>query len=78
MGGMGDIFEMFGMGGGGRGKPSKPKKGKPVLHQVKATLKDLYLGKTTKIAVNRDRICSQCNGIGGKAGSVTTCGGCKG
>lgn len=70
MGGMGDIFDLFGMGGGGRQKQSGPKKGKPVLHQVKATLKDLYLGKSTKIAVNRDRICNKCNGVGGKAGSV--------
>jgi DnaJ family protein A protein 2 len=36
---------MFGMGGGGRGKPQGPKKAKPVLHPVKATLADLYLGK---------------------------------
>lgn len=76
---MSDIFEMFGMGGGGgRQKQSGPKKGKPVGHQVKATLKDLYLGKTTKIAVNRDRICSKCEGKGGKAGAVSTCSGCKG
>lgn len=66
-----DIFDLFtGMGGGGRGKPSGPKKGKPVGHQVKATLEDLYNGKTTKIAVNRDRICSKCNGKGGKEGAV--------
>ena len=78
-GGMSDIFEMFGMGGGGgRQKQSGPKKGKPVGHQVKVTLKDLYLGKTTKIAVNRDRICSKCEGKGGKAGAVSTCSGCKG
>lgn len=79
MGGMGDIFDLFGMGGGGgRQKQSGPKKGKPVAHQVKATLKDLYLGKTTKIAVNRDRICTKCDGLGGKAGAVQTCNGCKG
>ena len=79
-GGMGDIFDLFGMGGGGgRGhKESGPKKGKSVLHPVKATLADLYNGKTTKVAVNRDRICSKCNGIGGKAGAVQTCTGCKG
>ena len=68
---MGDIFDLFGMGGGGgRGKPSGPKKGKPVGHQVKATLEDLYNGKSTKIAVNRDRICTKCNGKGGKEGAV--------
>ena len=77
-GGMSDIFEMFSGMGGGRQKPSGPKKGKPVLHQVKATLEDLYNGKSSKLAVNRDRICSKCNGLGGKAGAVATCGACKG
>ena len=70
---------MFGMPGmGARGKPSGPKKGKSVLHPVKATLADLYNGKTTKVAVNRERICSKCNGLGGKAGAVKTCVTCKG
>jgi DnaJ family protein A protein 2 len=77
-GGMSDLFEMFGGMGGGRQQKAGPKKGKPVLHQVKATLEDLYNGKTSKLAVNRDRICSVCNGLGGKAGAVTTCTGCKG
>ncbi len=69
--GFGDIFDLFGMGGGGRGKQSGPKKGKSVLHAVKATLEDLYNGKVSKVAVNRERICSKCNGVGGKAGAVT-------
>lgn len=68
---------MFGMGGG-RGRQTGPKKGKSVLHPVKATLADLYNGKSTKVAVNRDRICTKCNGLGGKAGAVSTCGKCKG
>lgn len=36
------------------------------MHPVKATLEDLYNGKTTKIVVNRDKICVKCNGKGGK------------
>lgn len=48
------------------------------MHPVKATLADLYNGKTSKVVVNRDRICVKCNGLGGKAGAVATCGGCKG
>ena len=47
------------------------------MHPVKATLEDLYNGKLTKISVSRDRICSKCNGKGGK-GANTTCGACKG
>jgi DnaJ family protein A protein 2 len=70
-GGFGDIFEMFGGGmRGGGGQRSGPKKGKTVMHPVKATLEDLYNGKTTKVAVNRDRICNKCDGKGGKAGAV--------
>lgn len=69
---------MFGGMGGMRGKPSGPRKGKSVLHPVKATLADLYNGKTTKVAVNRERICAKCGGLGGKAGAVSTCGTCKG
>lgn len=45
---------------------------------MKVTLEDLYNGKTTKIAVNRDRICPKCDGKGGKEGAVKTCSGCKG
>ena len=67
--GFGDIFDLFGMGGRG-GRQAGPKKGKSVLHPVKATLEDLYNGKVTKVAVNRERICSKCNGAGGKPGAV--------
>ncbi len=78
-GGMGDIFEMFmgGHGGGGRG-PAGPKKSKPVMHPLKLSLEDLYKGKSTKVVVNRDRICVKCEGRGGKAGAVETCSSCNG
>ena len=66
------------MGGRGRQQPAGPKKGKPVMHQIKLTLEEIYTGKTTKIAVNRERICGTCNGVGGKEGAVKKCDGCKG
>ena len=72
-----DIFsQMFG-GGGGR-RPQGPQKGKNVQHAIKVTLEEIYKGKTTKIAVNRDRICTTCEGRGGKDGANSTCAGCKG
>ena len=80
-GGMDDLLsQMFGGGGGrgGRGGPSGPKKGKPVMHPLKCTLEEIYNGKTTKIAVNRERICASCNGLGGKAGAVQKCTTCRG
>jgi DnaJ-class molecular chaperone len=68
--GFGDIFDILSGGGMRGGQKAGPKKGKSVLHPVKATLEDLYNGKTAKVAVNRDRICSKCEGKGGKAGAV--------
>ena len=66
------------MGGGRRQQPSGPKKGKPVHHPLKVTLEEIYSGKTTKIAVNRERICGKCEGVGGKEGAVQKCTTCKG
>jgi DnaJ family protein A protein 2 len=63
--------------GGGRGQPG-PKKGKSVQHAIKVTLEEIYKGKTTKIAVNRDRICKSCDGRGGADGANSSCQGCKG
>ena len=55
-----------------------PKKGKPVMHPLKVTLEEIYNGKSTKIAVNRERICAKCDGKGGKDGAVEKCGTCRG
>ena len=71
------LSQMFG-GGGRRQGPTGPKKGKPVMHPLKCTLEELYAGKTTKIAVNRERICTICNGLGGKEGAVQKCTTCRG
>lgn len=45
---------------------------------MQITLEDIYKGKTTKIAVNRERLCAKCDGKGGKEGAVQTCSTCKG
>lgn len=75
---MDDILsQMFG-GGGGRRQQQGPKKGKPVQYPLKVSLEEIYNGKTAKIKVNRERICSKCDGLGGKAGAVQKCGACKG
>ena len=77
-GGMDDLLGgLFGGRGGGR-QESGPKKSKPVMHPMKVTLEEIYNGKTTKIAVNRDRICEPCNGLGGKEGAVQKCTTCRG
>ena len=82
-GGMGmDPTELFAQmfGGGGFGMPRErgPRKGKDLVHRVNVTLEDLYKGKTTKLALTKHVICSKCEGKGGKAGAVRSCGSCNG
>jgi len=75
---MGDIFDLLG-GRGGRGQQQRgPQKGKPVQYPLKVTLEEVFTGKQTKIAVNRERICTKCDGRGGKEGAVQKCSTCKG
>jgi DnaJ family protein A protein 2 len=70
-----DLFSMFfGGGGGGRGggRAAGPRKGPSVNHPLKASLEDLYNGRTVKLAVTRKTIvgdakdCSSCDGRGVK------------
>ncbi|KAG0230057.1 Type I HSP40 co-chaperone [Actinomortierella wolfii] len=82
-GGMGglspeDLFSHFFGGGGSRSRPSGPRKGKDVAHGLKVTLEDLYKGKTTKLALQKNVICDKCDGRGGKEGAVKTCQTCNG
>ncbi|KAG6868999.1 hypothetical protein C0993_005657 [Termitomyces sp. T159_Od127] len=85
MGGMDpqDLFsQLFGGGGGffggGGSRQQGPRKTKDLVHRVHVSLEDLYKGKTTKLALTRNIICSKCKGKGGKDGAVRTCLNCKG
>ncbi|KAI0646740.1 hypothetical protein C8Q79DRAFT_999870 [Trametes meyenii] len=85
MGGMDpqDLFsQLFGgggfFGGGGPSRSPGPRKTKDLVHRVHVTLEDLYKGKTTKLALTRNVICTKCNGKGGKEGAVRTCSSCSG
>ncbi|KAI3647454.1 hypothetical protein MP228_007675 [Amoeboaphelidium protococcarum] len=78
-----DLFSnIFGgsfFGGAGRGgRSSGPKRGKDMIHQLRVSLEDLYKGKTAKLALQKNVLCSDCNGRGGKEGAVSDCGGCRG
>lgn len=75
-----DIFDMFfgGGGGGGRRRPGEKAKGRDTVHQLKVTLEELYNGVTRQLALQKNVICSGCDGIGGKAGSVQKCDNCNG
>ncbi|KAJ7694076.1 hypothetical protein B0H17DRAFT_1057696 [Mycena rosella] len=76
-GGFGGGGGFFG-GGGGGSRSQGPRKTKDLVHRVHVTLEDLYKGKTTKLALTRNRICTKCKGKGGKDGAVRTCNTCSG
>ncbi|MBW0522004.1 hypothetical protein O181_061719 [Austropuccinia psidii MF-1] len=83
MGGMhpGDLFSQLFGGSNGffGGRPRNgQRRGKDLQHRIKVSLEELYVGKTTKIALQKHVICSKCEGRGGKAGAVKSCASCKG
>jgi DnaJ family protein A protein 2 len=75
-----DIFEQFFGGGGfhsffGGGGGRGPRRTEDIHHELGVTLEDLYKGKTTKLSVTRNVLCSTCTGSGTKSGANT--GKCK-
>lgn len=74
-----DIFSQFFGGGSMFGmRETGPKKARTIHHVHKVSLEDIYNGKTSKLALQKTVLCSECDGIGGKAGAVRTCTGCNG
>ncbi len=73
-----DIFDMFFGGGRGRRGPSGPQKGEDIQHSLKASLEDLYNGRTIRLAISRNKPCPDCNGRGGKEGAEKACSDCNG
>eukprot|EP01112_Ceratiomyxa_fruticulosa_P008307 TRINITY_DN2151_c0_g1_i1.p1 TRINITY_DN2151_c0_g1~~TRINITY_DN2151_c0_g1_i1.p1 ORF type:complete len:416 (-),score=112.24 TRINITY_DN2151_c0_g1_i1:199-1446(-) len=78
------IFESLfggfgGMFGGGGGRRQGPVQGEDIIHPINVTLEDLYNGKSVKLAITRNLICSKCTGTGSKkAGVVAQCSSCNG
>lgn len=72
-----DIFDMF-FGGNFRSGGSKERRVHDMIHQLPVTLEQLYRGATKKLKVTRNVVCSACEGIGGKKGSVVFCTACEG
>jgi len=71
-----DIFaSMFGGGRRPRGEP-KPK---DIMHELPVSLEHFYMGRTAKLAITRDRLCSSCDGRGSnKPGVDAKCNECQG
>jgi DnaJ family protein A protein 2 len=74
----GDIFDMFFGGGRGRRGQSGPPRGEDIQHVVKASLEDLYNGRTVRLAISRNKPCPDCEGRGGKVGCEKICNDCQG
>ncbi|KAH9659474.1 Chaperone DNA J 1-like [Citrus sinensis] len=77
-----DIFSSFfggspfGAGGSSRGR--RQRRGEDVVHPLKVSLEDLYLGTSKKLSLSRNVICSKCSGKGSKSGASMKCSGCQG
>lgn len=69
---------MFGGGSGGGRRSNGPRRGKDMAHALKVSLEDLYRGKVSKLALQKQILCAACDGKGGKDGAVKTCAGCQG
>lgn len=69
---------MFFGGGRGGGRRSGPQKGEDIVHPLKVSLDDLYNGKTVRLAINRNKLCLECDGRGGKPGAEKSCSDCQG
>ncbi|EOA20722.1 hypothetical protein CARUB_v10001042mg [Capsella rubella] len=78
-----DIFSSFFGGGGhpfggGSSRGRRQRRGEDVVHPLKVSLEDVYLGTTKKLSLSRKALCSKCNGKGSKSGASMKCGGCQG
>ncbi|KAF2896899.1 hypothetical protein ILUMI_09286 [Ignelater luminosus] len=69
----GGLFGGFGMGG-----MRRRHRGEDTVHPLKVTLEDMYMGKTAKLQLSKNVICTTCKGKGSKSGAATTCRTCKG
>ncbi|CAL9231118.1 unnamed protein product [Arabidopsis halleri] len=75
-----DIFSSF-FGnpfGDGSTRRRRQRRGEDVVHPLKVSLEDVYLGTTKKLSLSRKVLCSKCNGKGSKSGASMKCGGCQG
>ncbi|MBE5817339.1 MAG: molecular chaperone DnaJ [Clostridiales bacterium] len=80
-GGFGDIFESF-FGGGfssGGKRSNGPQKGQDLQYNLTLTFEEAVFGCKKTIELNREEVCPECSGTGGKAGTepqtCPTCGG---
>ena len=72
-GGAGASFDTRG------GQPRGPRRGRDFDIAKEISLEDAYMGKTIHVKLERNKLCGQCKGTGGKKGGVKVkCGRCAG
>merc|ERR1712088_140402 len=64
--------------GGGGGGPRGPRRTKNLMHQLSVSLEDMYKGTTRKLALQKNVICTDCEGLGGREGAAQRCPNCRG
>ncbi len=78
-GGARGFEDIFGNMFGGRMRQQGPAKGEDVTYSVEIDLEDAIFGRTMQINLDREVVCSSCNGSGAQPGtSVRTCPACGG
>jgi molecular chaperone DnaJ len=79
---MDDIFSQFGFGGGGGGfggSSRRQQKDTRVYTEEEISLEDVYFGLEKEVKIQRDDICSTCDGKGAEnPRDISTCGNCNG
>lgn len=71
-----DIFENFGFGGGGRERRAR---GRDISIDIELSFKESAFGVTRSVLLNKNNICTHCNGSGAKEGTdMTDCTTCNG
>ncbi|KAI5210105.1 DnaJ protein-like protein [Aureobasidium subglaciale] len=73
-----DLFSRFFGGGGHFGHASGQRRGPNMEVRVAVPLRDFYNGAEHEIALEKQAICSSCEGSGSEDGKTDTCGKCKG
>ena len=53
---------LFGMGMGGGMGPRRPHRGEDTIHPLKVSLEEMYNGKTAKLQLSKNVICTVCDG----------------
>ncbi|CAN0863266.1 Chaperone protein dnaJ 2 [Linum grandiflorum] len=66
-----DIFESFFGGGGGSSRGRRQRRGDDVVHPLKVSLEDLYLGTTKKLSLSRSGASMKCAGCQGSGMKVS-------